>query len=311
MDKPVLRLGVDDVWRVIKELDPIELRMAKLAHLTAAGGCGTGDRAAKAAEQPEEDLVLIEDPGGVDRCAIPWSILCLCHAAMTVALAAEELLAHGETTVGLLASGEAAHFHLTTIACHLPGVGQVYLTSASDQGPAPVDARVLDLFDRAGIELSVVTTVDEATRGANLLITTGPGHDDLVHRHLPRGALLVNVAGLDMPANIVDRVDQIYVDDLGLLERNRHRRFVTVHLDRLVNGRRVPLRKSLGWQRDRSTWFDLRRIEADFGQVISGRRPGRTNLDDVLLFELLGVRELDVALAEQIHRTARACGLGV
>ncbi|HYQ62603.1 hypothetical protein [Actinophytocola sp.] len=310
MGKPVLRLGADDLWRVIKELDPIDLRMAKLAHLAAGGGCRPGDRAAEAGEQPDDDLVLIEDPGGVDRCVIPWSILCLCHAVMTVALAAEELLVPGETTVGLLASGDVAHCLLTMIACHLPGVGQVYLTAASDQGPAPIDARVRDLFDRAGIELSVVTTVDEATSGANLLITTGPGHEDLVYRHLPRGALLVNVAGLDMPADIVDRVDQIYVDDLGLLERNRHRRFVTVHLDGRVNGRCVSLRRGWGRHHNRCTWFDLRRIEADFGQVISGRHPGRTHLDDVLLFELLGVRELDVALAEQIHRTARACGLG-
>jgi ornithine cyclodeaminase/alanine dehydrogenase-like protein (mu-crystallin family) len=309
MDVPVLRLVADDLRRALEDIDPVELRIAQLTGPTAEHhDCRHGNGVTAL---PNDDLVLFEDPHTAARFVMPRSTLYLSRTTMMVALAASELLAAGETTVALLASGDTALFHLTVLARHLPGVGHVCLTSANDQAPPQLDERVLDLLGRAGIELSVVDTLDEAALGANLLITTGPGHDNLTHRHLTRGALLVNATGRDLPTDVINHVDQIYVDDIALLEHNKHRHFVTVHLAENENDdKSIHLLRTEGWHHPGATWYQLHRVETDIRQVISGHHPGRTHLDDVLLFELLGIRELDFALALRIHKTARQQGLG-
>jgi ornithine cyclodeaminase/alanine dehydrogenase-like protein (mu-crystallin family) len=53
-----------------------------------------------------------------------------------------------------------------------------------------------------------------------------------------------------------------------------------------------------------------RRIDADLGQVLAGTHAGRRLADDVLLMELLGVRDLDVALASRIQQVAQEHGIG-
>lgn len=307
MDVPVLRLITDDLRHALEDIDPVELRTTRptgpeAAHRNVLPGDGM-------TTPSDDDLVMFEDPHTGGRFVLPRSILCLSRAAMMMVLAAGELLAAGETTVALLASGDAALFHLAALARHLPGVGHVCLTSASDQGPPQLDERVLDLLGRADIELSLVDTLDEAALGANLLITTGPGHDDLTHRHLTRGSLLVNATGRDLPADVIDRVDQVYVDDIGLLEHNEHRHFVTVRLREGIDDRPAPLMRTPRWHRATNR-HQVGRVEADIRQVLAGHHRGRTHLDDMLLFELLGVRELDVALALCLHRAARQHGLG-
>jgi ornithine cyclodeaminase/alanine dehydrogenase-like protein (mu-crystallin family) len=312
MDVPVLRLGADDLTRVLGEIEPVEFRTAgAIAPAAGADRLRSADELVDTGGIPSGDeLVLIEDPYTTGWCIVPRSSLCLCRVVKSVSVAARSLLAGGEATVALLASHDIASFHLVMLARHVPGVGEISVSSGNGRELEPFGPRVLELVHRAGITLSVDVTVDEAVHGANLLITTGPGHEDLANTHPPRGSLLVNVTGVDLPDDVVDRVDQIYVDDFGLLERNRHRRFVDVHLRKRTYGRLAPLRQPEGWHHQRDTWHHLRCVEADLGQLVSGRHPGRTHLDDLLLFEVLGVQELDVALAARIHRIAREHGLG-
>lgn len=304
MDTPVLRLLANDVRHALEDIDPAEHHHSRLRNVLTDNGMTT------VGESSDDELVLFEDPHTAALFMMPRSILCLGRATMMIALAASELLAAGETTVALLASGDTALFHLAMLARHVPGVGHVCLTSANDREAPRLDERVLALLDRAGIDLSVVDTLDEAALGANLLITTGPGHDDLTHRHLTRGALLVNATGRDLPTDVVNQVDQVYVDDIGLLEHNRHRHFVSVHLRDGAHELTTPLLRAADWHQRRDTWYQVRRVEADITQVHSGHHPGRTDLDEVLLFELLGVRDLDLALALHIHRLALRRGLG-
>jgi ornithine cyclodeaminase/alanine dehydrogenase-like protein (mu-crystallin family) len=318
MEGPLLQLNAEDVRRVLEEIDPVELLMAQLprptderrdrehqgrflsAHGVVAGGRG-----------PAAELVLFEDPRAGVRCVMPRSSMYQLHVTTLVALATGALLAPEEMTVALLTADQAAQCHLTMLARHVSGISHVSLTSANDRHTSPVDPRVLDLLDRAGIGLSAGVSVDEAVLGAKLLIAAGPGHDHLAIGQLTAGALVVNVAGRDLPNDLVDRVDQVYVDDLGLLESNKHRHFVTMHLQAASRVRPMPLQQPEGWHRQHAAWHSRRRIESDIGRVLSGEHPGRTHPEDILLFELLGKRVLDVGLAYRTHQIALARGLGV
>jgi hypothetical protein len=306
MEGPILRLTADDVCRALEQIDPIEL-MAALPFGQAwqeQPPCGRF----LPTREPAGEVELEDLCSGV-RCLLPESSLRTVRDTVLVALAAGRLLASGPATVGLLASVEAAQVYLVMMARHRSDVGHVALSPPVGRTDT-VDIRVLELLDQAGINLVVTADRDDAVRGANLVIAAGPGHDQLSPGQLARGALLVNATGTDLPDDLVDGVDEIYVDDLGLLEENQHRHFVRVHM-----GSRSPARPESrlehdGWHRPTSAWRSLRHIEADLGQLLNGEHPGRTHQDNILLVELLGTRALDVALTCRLQQTALEHGFG-
>lgn len=301
-----LRLTTDDVWCLIGKIDPVELVTTQLS---GRPGEACPGRFRTNGTRRSDGLVLLDDAHTGVRCLLPASCLALLRMAALATIAAAELLAPGHVTVGLLASGEAAQLQLATLVRHLPDIGDVALCPGNDRYLGPV-ARVRELLDQAGIGLSVASTVGEAAFGANLLITTGRGHDRLCPGHLARGALLVNAAGQDLRDDLVDGVDAIVVDETGLLVDNRHRHFARVHLETEALMTAAPVRLLEGWHRPGLEWRS-RRLVVGLDEIVGGTHPGRTHVDDVVLVELLGSRVLDVALACRLARTALEVGVGV
>lgn len=300
-----LRLTSDDLWCLIGEIDPVELVTTQLS---GGPGAECPGRVSTNGHWRSEGLVLLDDAHTGVRCLLPASCLSMIRLAALATLAAAELLAPGQVTIGLLASGEAAGLHLATLTRHLPDIGDVALCPGRGRYLGPV-GRVRDLLDQAGIGLSVATSAGEAAFGANLLITAGRGHDRLGLGHLARGALLVNAAGKDLRDDLVDGVDAIVVDDAGLIEDNQHRHFARVHRETEALAVTQPLRLLEGWRRPGLEWRSRRHV-VGLDRIVAGTHPGRTHVDDVVLVELLGARVLDAALACRLARTALACGVG-
>jgi ornithine cyclodeaminase/alanine dehydrogenase-like protein (mu-crystallin family) len=308
----ILRLGADELWRLLELIDPVELMAARLVG-RATGGTEARPAcrlipAPRGADAPDTEPVLLEDLRSGLRCLLPASVLYELRTAALVALAARELLGPGVVTAAVLGSGSAVQLQLAVVARHVPGVSFVAVCPAGDPDGVPVRLNVLDLLDRAGVSVLVAAGVGEAVFGANLLLIADLGDEQLRLDQLALGALLVNASGRDLPEALLRGVDGIFVDDLGLLERNRHRRFVRMHLDR-PDSAPEPVRRPEGWYRAGAV-SGRRRVAADLGQVLAGTHPGRALVDDILLMELLGPRDLDIALACRIQRVALEHGVG-
>jgi ornithine cyclodeaminase/alanine dehydrogenase-like protein (mu-crystallin family) len=305
MTGPTLRFTAAELYGVLSEIDPLgvlaEELVARSTHETS-GGLDLGSRLTVG---PDENFALFEDPSQSMRSVLPTAALRAGRTAALAALAARELVVPGVVTAAVLGSGSAAQLLLAVIARHVPGVSYVAAspdeTHPVDGNGSPLAPQLLQQLDLAGIDLTVTRAVDEAVRGANLVIAATGVPGSLAAAQLSRGSLLINAAGVDLPDAIVDDVDDIYVDDVALLEANRHRVFVRTHLD----GAGDPAR----WGED-SGWRQRQRIKADLRQLLAGEKSGRTNVDDVLLVELLGVRELDVRFASTLHRAAVDRGFG-
>jgi ornithine cyclodeaminase/alanine dehydrogenase-like protein (mu-crystallin family) len=292
MTRHILQLGVDETWRVLELIDLVDLAAAKLVERATAGDAVEQSHRlvhAPATGAPAMESVLVEDLRTGDCCRLGASMLQESRNASVAALAARKLLAPGAVTAAVFGSGSSVQQLL-----------------ASDGDTVLVRPAVLDLLDQVGTDLSVAAGVDEAVFGANLLLIADSGRVDLRLDQVALGALLVNVSGRDLPDRLVRDVDGIFVDDLGLLDANRHRGFVRAHLD---PPDAVTRSCPEGWHRGRAMGGS-RRIDADLGQVLAGTHAGRRLADDILLVELLGVRELDVALASRIQQVAQEHGIG-
>jgi ornithine cyclodeaminase/alanine dehydrogenase-like protein (mu-crystallin family) len=293
MTDTVLRLDVDDVWRVLDAIDPVAV-LAEALIKRAIGQSVPRHESATGlvpwtAEAPADDTagdyVLFEDRSRGLNCAMPAGILRMIHAAAIAALATRELLAPGGLTVAVLGTRFAIQVHLAVLARHVPDIVHVAVRiTDSTEGPA-LEPRLVDQLDLAGIGLSVVTAVAESLFGANLVIAAseeafaGPDRAGAPTVHdLVRGTLLVNACGHDLPAALLDHVDQVYVDDLALLPE---------HPDRPAA------------------------IAADLGLLLAGAHPGREQQDDIVVVELLSVHTPDLDLAGAIAETACRRGIGV
>jgi ornithine cyclodeaminase/alanine dehydrogenase-like protein (mu-crystallin family) len=307
MKAPTLQLSADDLWHASAEIDLDELmtagRLDSIVEpagrfLPAPGSAASGG------------LVQLEDLRFGVRCLLPLSSLYLAQTAMLIALGTKGLVVPGEPTVAILASEPMAPWLLAALAHHQLGICHVALCYSDGASGGRVDDRVSELLDQAGIMLSVVESVREAVVGATLVVAAGPGHEQLTSVPLAAGALVINAAGQDLPNNLVENVDQVYVDDLRSLVRNEHRYFVKLHLETGSQARVAVMAEREGWHVP-AAWPTRRRVEADLAQVLTGEHRGRTRRTDVVLCELFGTHVLNVALASQFVRIALTRGLGV
>jgi ornithine cyclodeaminase/alanine dehydrogenase-like protein (mu-crystallin family) len=52
------------------------------------------------------------------------------------------------------------------------------------------------------------------------------------------------------------------------------------------------------------------RIHAEIGEIVIGRKPGRTGRDQITLFKSVGLALQDAAMAAEVLKQAEAMGLG-
>jgi Ornithine cyclodeaminase/mu-crystallin family len=222
---------------------------------------------------PVGALVAVADP----EPALPVVAKQTLRAAAESSLAARRLLAGQVVTVGLLGADLVGQLMLAGIVRYVPEISHVSLY-AGDRRPRIVPG-VLDQLDLAGIGFAPAGSAADAVRGANLVIACdGTGLPDLRMELLSRQCVVVNASGIDLPDDLVHRIDAIYVDDLRLLASSPHRYFARSHLATTTAG--FGRRRGIGEGRQRAV-----RVSGDFHRLTAPRR--RPPADRVVLVELL------------------------
>jgi ornithine cyclodeaminase/alanine dehydrogenase-like protein (mu-crystallin family) len=302
MSGTVLRLRADDVWTALEVIDPVE---ALAEDLIGRQVERTGHRYIAAdrvrpwdgSEQLGAECVELDCPGHSAPCVLPADSVRAAGAAALTTIAGRELLVAGGTTLAMLGPAEVAQPQLSMIARHIPDISHVALWMGSAAVPPAIEPKLADQLDLEGIGVSVGSSVADSVFGANFVVTTSGQSvpaDPVALRvdQLAPGTVLVNATGEDLPAALVDHVDQVYVDDHGLLGDHRDRRVVETYLEDR-------------WSADSSV------VGGDLAELLTGRAPGRRQPDDIVLVELLGARELNALLAQRICDGAMRTGLGV
>lgn len=305
MSEQLVRLDSDDVRRAMAAIDPVAMVAEELIGRTIAGA-----RQAVAGRLvpwtgtllDEPDSLALEPAPGRTTCVLPGPCLRLARSAALAALAARELMMPGGVTVAVVGTATAIRLHLAVIARHMPDISHVAVHQADAGADGQAAAIPLDLVDQlelSGVRLTVAGTAADAVFGANLVVVAGDGPagdhlDALRLGRFARGTVLVNATGHDLPAELVDRVEDVYVDDLGLLADHSRRQVVAAHLAAEADGS-VPGEP---------------RIVTDLGLLLTGRVGPRRRVDGIVLVELLGVAEVSTELAHRICAAARQAGIG-
>lgn len=142
--------------------------------------------------------------------------------------------------------------------------------------------------------IEAVETVDRAVDGADVIVTVTNAKEPVVRREWISPGVHLNVVGSSTPH--AREVDTATIASSALF----------------VDRRESTLNEAgdyLFAMREGAIGPD--HIRAELGEILTGRKPGRTSAEEVTLFKSLGLAVEDLAAANYLYRKARELSAGV
>ncbi len=205
-------------------------------------------------------------------------------AGVTV-LATEYLARAGFASVALIGCGFIGRLHALGLAETFPSIQEIRL---HDHKPAAAQ-RLADELARHGVAGRVCASAEEAVRGAELVVPCTVADTPYIpFEWLAPGAFVSNISIMDVEPDVFVQVDKLVVDDWDQCNREKKT------INRLVLDGRL-------------TREDL---HAELGEIVRGEKPGRTDPDERILLNPMGMAIEDVACAAAVYREALARGAG-
>lgn len=143
-----------------------------------------------------------------------------------------------------------------------------------------------------GIEIEPMTDVEKTIKGADIVVTVTTARGPIVKDEWISEGMHINAIGADAPGKqeldpeILKRA-KIVVDDMKQALHSGE-----------VN---VPLSEGIIARGD---------IYAEFGEVITGKKPGRASRDEITIFDSTGLAIQDIATDWKVYQKAKKMGKG-
>jgi N-[(2S)-2-amino-2-carboxyethyl]-L-glutamate dehydrogenase len=205
-------------------------------------------------------------------------------AGVTV-LAAEYLARPGFRSVALVGCGFIGRLHALGLLESFPLIEQVLLYDHDMRAARALAAEI----EREGLSVTVCETAESAVcRGELVVPCTVTAKPYIELDWLMPGAFVSNISIMDVKPDVYLGVNKLVVDDWE--QANRERKTI----NQLVLAGRLK-------QSD---------LHAELGDIVRGHRTGRTDPDERILLNPMGMAIEDVACAAAVYRTAREQGAG-
>lgn len=230
-------------------------------------------------------LIVLNDPAtGLPTCVMDGTWVTAVRTAGASAVSARRLARPGSTTLGVLGCGVQGVAHVDALRVVLPGLAHV---RAYDPDPARTVAFARTVRERHGIEAEIVESPERAVREMDLVVTAGPilrvPHATIRAGWLAAGsfASAVDFDSYWAPEALAE-LDLFTTDDRDQLEHFREMGYFAA----------IPL------------------IDADLGELVTGRHAGRTAPQQRTMACNLGLALDDIAVAPLVLRAAEEQSIG-
>lgn len=191
--------------------------------------------------------------------------------------------------VAFIGAGTQARFQFRAIAT----VRDIPSVIAWSRNPANADRFVGEIVDDAGCDVQVAQTIQEAVSSSDLVITATPSRQALVFADWVRPGTTLIAVGSDTPdkqeldPNVLTRADMVITDSLSQCTK--------------IGEIHHALTAGL---------LSLDGVTGELGEVVTGRIPGRTAADQIIVCDLSGVAVLDASITTTVMEKAYFMGLG-
>lgn len=235
-------------------------------------------------------IVLASPENGSILAIMEATWITVVKTAAASAIATRHLARKGGETLGLVGAGLQAIAHLEALS-QVMKLREVRVWSRTRRTAEKLVEQVSGSYPEVEFKLS--GEVREAVEGCDVVATLTPSRKPLVKAEWVEKGVHINAMGADAPGKqeldpAILRKAKIVVDDLEHSKQSSE-----------LN---VPLSRGL---------LSPEHIYAEIGEILLGRKPGRTSPDEITVFASTGVAIQDVATAQIVYRKALKKGFGL
>jgi len=204
-------------------------------------------------------------------------------------VAARYLARPDATRLGLVGAGEQARTQVAAILKVRP-IRKITIYSRT---AARSQSLKEELQSAYGLEVALAQTVAAAVEGQDIVVTTTPSTSPLVRREWVAPGTHINAVGADSPGKqelepAILAAAKVVVDDQAQASQ--------------IGEINVPQARGE---------FNLEQIYGSLGEIVAGKKPGRTSPQEVTVFDATGLAIQDLSLGLEVLRRARERGLGL
>lgn len=246
--------------------------------------------------------MLYDDTSVRIVCIMEGASISSLRTASVTALSMDMLQCSYVECVAVIGAGVLAQAHIELLIRRFPQVRRVRIFDLDMARIQSLQNVLAPALKEHATELQITSSAEEAIRAAQVIIpvtTTTAGY--IQWSWLQPGALLVNVSLDDPLPEVVLNADCIIVDDWNLVKNDPRRLIGRMYRQGLVVG---PDASDIEVQRGQ------RHIDAQIGEIVAGKKVGRTSEKDIILVNPFGLAIEDVALAAHIYQIAQSRGYG-
>ncbi len=232
-------------------------------------------------------IVLIDPRTGAPLAIMDGTTITNVRTGAAGAVAAKYLARKDSRVVAMIGAGVQARFQLLA----LNEIFKIEEVRVNDSAEKNAKKYASEMEKQLSIDVKITDT-PEAVQDADIIVTTTPVREPLImNEWIPEG-VHINAIGADAPGKeeldpkILKRA-KIVVDDW---EQASHSGEIN-----------IPLSKGM---------LTCDEIYAEIGEIISGRKPGRTSRDEITVFDSTGLAVQDIATDWIVYKKAKKMGKG-
>ncbi|MBO3832769.1 MAG: alanine dehydrogenase [Candidatus Brockarchaeota archaeon] len=232
-------------------------------------------------------MVLIEPDTGRPLAIMDGTYLTSMRTGATGGVAAKHLARRNSRVIGMVGAGSQARTQLLA----LNEVFNIEEVRVCAKTRTECEGFVKDM-QHLGLRILIEEGVEETVRGCDIIVTTTPVTQPLVENEWIEEGMHINAIGADAPGKeeldpeILKRA-KVVVDDYEQ----------ACHYGEL----NVPVSKGI---------FKPEQIHAELGEIIVGKKAGRTSDDEITVFDSTGLAIQDLAAAALVYRKVGKLGIG-
>lgn len=233
-------------------------------------------------------IILSEINTGFPIAVLDGTLITNLRTAGVGAVAAKYLARGDSTTIGFIGSGEQAKMHLRLITHVRPSIRRCFV--ASRRGSS--ELRFIEELAEDYPDIEFIPCQSDYRRAAvesDIIVTAISGQEPILRADWIRsGALYVHVGGWEDEYAVAKRADKIVCDEW---ESVKHR------------SQTISRMYKEGLLQDDD-------IYADLGEIVTGRKEGRSNQNEFIYFNSVGLAVIDIYFAYEIYKMVSEARIG-
>jgi alanine dehydrogenase len=233
-------------------------------------------------------ILLLDPSTGAPLAVMGGTLITTLRTGAAGAVAARYLARKDSRVVGMMGAGVQARAQLRG----LREVLEIERVKVISSTPLHAERYAEEVRREYGIEAERVKGVREAVEGSDLVVTTTPSRQPLVRGEWVSEGTHLNAIGADAPGK--QEVDP------GLLRRAK---VVVDDLEQALHSGEINVPFSQGLLRRED-------LHGELGEIVAGKKSGRTSPHEITLFDSTGLAVQDVAVAGLVYRKALRLGKG-